>query len=124
MGKEKLFENRVKRLLESYKIYPLGGRYKNDIQGVYEKRWGGGYFTKAGLPDLHVTYLGVTIEIELKAENGTTSPLQMRTMEQLNKAKIISMVLRPSQINELVGLLDAMSKTKDNKDEKENCDNE
>ena len=45
-------------------------------------------------------------------------------MEQLNKAKIISMVLRPSQINELVGLLDAMSKTQGNKDEKENCDNE
>ena len=45
-------------------------------------------------------------------------------MEQLNKAKIISMVLRPSQINELVGLLDAMSKTQRNKDEKENCDNE
>ena len=97
MGKEKLFESEI----------------EGNITQI-----------KAGLPDLHVTYLGVTIEIELKAENGTVSPLQERTMEQLNKAKIISMVLRPSQINELVGLLDAMSKTQGNKDEKENCDNE
>lgn len=106
MAEEKQFENKVKRLLESYKIYPLGGKFNDDIEGYYEKRWGGGYFTKAGLPDLSIIYMGIPIEVELKAEKGRVSNVQNRTLNQIHRAKVDALVLKPSNINELVEILE------------------
>lgn len=44
--------------------------------GYYEKRWAGGGFTKAGLPDMHIVVNGYSIELELKAPTGRPSELQ------------------------------------------------
>ena len=84
MSQEKLFENKVKRYLESIGCYPFGTA-KQDITtqpiGYWEKRWGGGQFTKSGLPDMHVVINGYSIELELKAPNGKPSELQLKNLD-------------------------------------------
>lgn len=114
MGAEKNFENKVKRILKTYKIYPLGGEYNADIEGYYEKRWGGGYFTKKGLPDLHITYRGVSVEVELKSDTGKPSELQKRTLNQINQSEYgTGLLIRPANIHELITVLEKIKQTSD-----------
>lgn len=93
---EKSFENKVKRYLESNGIYPLGTPSQNitvPVIGYYEKRWGGGQFTKSGLPDLHIVIRGHSIESELKAPNGKPSVLQLKNLELINLSESIGHIL-------------------------------
>ena len=96
MAQEKSFENRVKSYLESLGIYAFGTA-KQDITvpviGYYEKRWGGGQFSKSGLPDLHVVVRGTSIESELKAPNGKPSVLQLKNLELINESDSIGHIL-------------------------------
>ena len=97
MAEEKLFENRVKRWLESLGVYPLGtARDKMPVPpvGYYEKRWGGG-FSKSGLPDLHLVVNGISLDVELKAPNGRPSDLQKQKIRQINDSGSLAMVLYP-----------------------------
>lgn len=98
MGNEKLFENKIKRYLESVGVYALGSDYKNkDVPavGYYEKRWGGGMFTKAGLPDMHICIHGHSIEVELKQERGRVSELQKVMLRQINDSGGYGLVVFP-----------------------------
>lgn len=98
MAQEKNFENRVKRWLESEGIYPLGEpKDKMTIppRGYYEKRWGGGRYIKAGLPDMRITIQGIALEVELKASSGTVSELQRRNIKQINTSSGFGLVLFP-----------------------------
>ena len=66
MAGEKNFENRLKKWLESEGVYPLGepvDRMKAPPCGYYEKRWGGGRYVKAGLPDMRITIRGIALEV-------------------------------------------------------------
>lgn len=96
MAQEKSFENKIKRFLESKGVYPFGVA-KQDITvpvvGYYEKRWGGGQYTKSGLPDLHVVIKGKSIESEIKAPNGKPSVLQLKSLELINLSNSIGHVL-------------------------------
>lgn len=97
MAEEKLFENRVKRWLESLGVYSLGtARDKMPVPpvGYYEKRWGGG-FSKSGLPDLHLVVNGISLDVELKAPNGRPSDLQKQKIRQINDSGSLAMVLYP-----------------------------
>lgn len=98
MAEEKRFEEKLKDWLESEGIYPLGTP-EQDITvppcGYWEKRWGGGKYTKAGLPDMHIVVNGISIEAELKAPNGRPSPLQKQKLNQIDKANCIAVVLFP-----------------------------
>lgn len=51
---------------------------------------------RRGVPDIHVTYKGRAIWIELKAENGKLAPLQQRTLARIHLAGGLSFVARPS----------------------------
>ena len=96
MPAEKSFENRVKRYLESNGIYPFGTPTQNitvPVVGYYEKRWGGGQFSKSGLPDLHIVIRGRSIESELKAPNGKPSVLQLKNLELINLSDSIGHIL-------------------------------
>ena len=98
MAAEKNFENRIKRYLESVGVYALGLDYKNKpvpAVGYYEKRWGGGMFTKAGLPDMHICIHGHSIEVEIKAERGRTSNLQKQVLSQINDSGGYGLVVYP-----------------------------
>lgn len=95
---EKSFENRVKDWLESEGIYPLGTAKQDMLAtpcGYWEKRWGGGKYTKAGMPDMHIVVKGISIEVELKAPNGRVSALQKQKLNQIDDAKCIGLVLYP-----------------------------
>ena len=96
MAQEKSFETKVKRFLESNGIYPFGTPTQNitvPVVGYYEKRWGGGQFSKSGLPDLHVVVKGRSIESELKAPNGKPSVLQLKNLELINLSESVGHIL-------------------------------
>ena len=98
MAAEKLFENRVKKWLESIGVYPLGtAADKMDVPpiGYWEKRWGGGY-SKSGLPDMHIVINAVNLDVELKAPTGRPSDLQKQKVKQINQAGSIAMILYPA----------------------------
>ena len=99
MAGEKNFEERVKRYLKSIGVYPLGtppDKMTVTPCGYYEKRWGGGTFTKSGLPDLHIVVNGMSVDVELKAQNGRPSELQIFVIKQIRAAGGVAFVLYPS----------------------------
>ena len=85
---EKNYENKIKSYLESIGCYPFGIEKQKivaPVVGYYEKRWGGGQFTKSGLPDMHVVLHSVSIELEIKAPSGKPSELQLKNLDLINK---------------------------------------
>lgn len=91
MAEEKSFENRVKRYLESIGCYAFGTPNQDisaPVIGYYEKRWGGGQFTKSGIPDMHVVLHSVSIELEIKASSGKPSELQLKNLDLINKSSL------------------------------------
>ena len=96
MGQEKRFENKVKSYLESIGCYALGTPNQNitvPIVGYWEKRWGGGQFSKSGLPDMHVVLHGESIELELKAPTGKPSLLQLKNLDLITKGGCYGFIL-------------------------------
>lgn len=69
--------------------------------GYYEKRWGGGKFTKAGLPDMHICVNGKSIEVELKATNGKPSDLQLHNLKQINTSGGRGLLVYPKDFEKL-----------------------
>lgn len=82
MTPEKKYETKIKNFLEKNKIVPFTSPNIDDIKGYYEKRHGTMY-EKRGKPDLHITINGYSLEVEVKAESGKPSQLQ------LHNAKLI-----------------------------------
>ena len=111
-GPEKLFENKIKKYLVSKGIHPLGSAVKDKSIGYYEKRWGGGTFTKSGLPDLHVSIRGLSLEFELKAEKGVLAELQKFTIEQINKSGGYGTVVYPNDFDSFCTTIDYVIKNK------------
>lgn len=84
MGKEKNFEEKVKAFLK--------------IKGAwFVKYWGGGRFTQDGTPDLLVCYQGEFMGVEIKADNGKPSPLQLQCLEKIDKAGGYAILLFPDK---------------------------
>ena len=85
MAGEKIFEEKVKRYLESKGIYRLGTP-KNKMSvtpvGYYEKRFANAY-TGAGLPDMHIVIKGISVEAELKQATGRPSDLQVIKIQRI-----------------------------------------
>ena len=105
MAQEKQFENKVKRFLKSVGIYPLGyDPHKMTVPpiGYFEKRWGGGTYTKSGLPDMHIVCNGYAVDVELKAENGRISELQKIVIKQIRNAGSFAFVLYPGGYSDFV----------------------
>lgn len=97
MAAEKNFENKVKRWLASLGIYALGtpnNKMPVPPIGYYEKRWGGGY-SKRGLPDMHIVIKNISIEVELKGENGTPEVLQIKILKQIIRSGCYGILLYP-----------------------------
>lgn len=98
MAAEKQFEEKLKAWLESEGIYALGTP-KQDMTtepcGFWIKRWGGGKYTKSGMPDMQIVVNGINIEAELKAPNGRPSELQIQKLNQIDDSGCIALVLYP-----------------------------
>ena len=98
MAAEKSFEKRLKKWLVSEGIYALGTPEQGIITppcGYWEKRWGGGKYTKSGLPDMHIVVNNINFDFELKAPNGRPSELQIQKINQISDANCIGVVLYP-----------------------------
>ena len=87
MTAEKAFETEIKRFLDSHKIW-------------YVK-----YFanrnTKAGIPDILACVNGYFVGIEVKAQEGKPSALQMYNVRKIRESGGFAVVVYPSGFEEL-----------------------
>lgn len=90
--KEKEFENQVKAYLKEKNCWVL-------------KTWSNG-IQREGVPDLLVCCNGYFVGIELKAENGHPSDLQLWNIDKIRKAGGIAVVLYPDQFDQLKYLIE------------------
>ena len=81
MGKEKSFENKVKAYLKSI--------------GAYFIKTHGDRFSRVGTPDIIACVNGHFVAVEVKAENGKPSELQIYHIEQINKDGGYGVILYP-----------------------------
>ena len=81
MASEKLFENKIKAYLKSI--------------GAYFIKTHGDRFSKVGTPDILACVNGHFVAVEVKAENGKPSELQLYHIEQIKKAGGYAEILYP-----------------------------
>ena len=115
MAKEKLFENQIKRYFHSVGIYPAGypeNKMNAPITGWYIKYWAGAQFTKSGIPDILACINGHFVAVEVKAEDGTPSDLQILNCKRINAGRGLAFVLYPSAFDDFKELINSM--TQDN----------
>ena len=97
MAAEKNFENKIKA-------------YIKEIGGWEIKYWSGKSitgqkFTRDGVPDILACVKGRFFGIEVKAQNGKPSALQLDTVEEIRDAGGIAAVVYPSAWSLLVEIL-------------------
>ena len=90
--KEKDFEKQVKDYLQKHGCWIL-------------KTWSNGIQRK-GVPDLLVCCKGYFVAVELKAENGHPSDLQLWNVEKIRKAGGIAVVLYPDEFEAFKQLIE------------------
>jgi Holliday junction resolvase len=82
MGPEKNFENKVKQFIE-------------DSGGWYVKFFAN-KMTKSGIPDILACINGYFVGIEVKAQNGKPSELQLYHCEKIRRSGGFAFILYPS----------------------------
>lgn len=95
MASEKSFENRVKKFLKDSGCY-------------FIKYWGGGEFTKAGVPDILCCCNGHFIGIEVKAPNGKPSPLQIHNLKKIDESGGYGVLLYPKDFETFKIMIELM----------------
>ena len=101
--REKQFEERVKRWLESKGIYRLGtasDQMPIEPKGYWLKRWGGSKYIPAGVPDMQIVIGVFNLDVELKNETGKLDPMQIQKLRQIKEAGGYCMVLRPKDFED------------------------
>ncbi len=103
MAAEKQFENQIKKFMISIGVYPAGHpKHKKEVPqtGWYFKHWAGP-FSVVGIPDIIGCVKGRFIGIEVKAEDGHPSPLQIRTVDLINAVGGFAIIVYPKDFEEL-----------------------
>lgn len=85
-AQEKTFENKVKKFL--------------DEQGAWYVKFFANSYTKVGVPDILACVNGYFVGIEVKAQNGKPSELQLHNIRKIRQAGGFAIVLYPSAFNE------------------------
>lgn len=93
-GPEKNFENKIKRLFKKKGLY-------------YFKFWGTMY-TRSGVPDLIVCVNGRFLGVEVKAEEGKPSEIQLENIRQIRENGGYAVVCYPDQYDKLERLIEAI----------------
>ncbi len=91
MKAEKTFETKVKKYLRNCGCWVL-------------KSWSNG-IQREGVPDLLVCCNGYFLGVELKAQDGKPSELQLWNIEQIKNAGGIALVLYPNKFDEFKELV-------------------
>ena len=87
MAAEKNFENKIKKYLKAKGAW-------------YVKYWAGSQFTKAGIPDLLICYKGNFIAVEVKAQTGKPSDLQLYNVKKIKEAGGSAFILYPDDFDD------------------------
>lgn len=87
MAKEKNFENRLKDYLKDYGCY-------------FIKYWAGAAYTKSGIPDLLVSSDGWFLGIEVKADNGEPTLLQLYNLKKIRESGGYGILLYPKDFEQ------------------------
>lgn len=96
--REKNIENKIKSYLKS--------------KGAYYFKHHGNQYSQVGVPDIIVCYNGYFIGIEVKNENGKTSPLQEVNLKMIANAGGIGIVARNvKDVEEVIYQLDMRDST-------------
>lgn len=90
---EKQYENKIKKWLKDNSCW-------------YIKYWGGGQFTKAGVPDLLCCINGRFVAIEVKSETGTASDLQVYNIGKIISSGGVGIITKPSDWEQLKKMLE------------------
>lgn len=91
MAAEKQFENKIKKYLTE--------------QDIWHVKYFANGFTKAGIPDILACCNGHFLAIEVKAENGEPTILQLRHIEKIKESGGHAVIVKPSQFDELKRLI-------------------
>lgn len=91
MAQEKLFENKIKGWLKE--------------QGCYFVKFFANSYTKSGVPDILACVNGYFVGIEVKAQNGKPSELQIHNVQQIRKAGGFAFIVYPSGFEKLKEIL-------------------
>lgn len=94
MAAEKTFENKIKKYLSDNNIWHV-------------KYFANG-FTKSGIPDILACCNGYFLAIEVKAENGRPSELQLHHIEKIKQSGGHAVIVKPSQFEELKQLIEEL----------------
>lgn len=94
MAAEKQFENQIKKYLTE--------------QGIWYVKYFANGFTKSGIPDLLVCCNGHFLAIEVKAENGKPSELQLHHIAKIKESGGHAVIVKPSQFDELKKLIERL----------------
>ena len=86
MASEKVFDNKIKAYLKSI--------------GAYFIKTHGDRFSKIGTPDIIACVNGYFVAVEVKAENGKPSQLQLHHIEQIKKAGGVAYILYPKDFED------------------------
>lgn len=95
MAAEKNFEDRVKAYLKERGCW-------------FVKYWGGGAYTRAGIPDLLVCCMGAFLAVELKAATGKPEELQLYKLRQIEAAGGFAILLYPDDFDTFKELIQAV----------------
>ena len=103
MPSEKSFENKIKRYL----------KYK----GCYCVKYHGNRFSTSGTPDILACVNGYFLAIEVKAQDGKPSELQLVKVEAIRKAGGLAYIVYPSGWSKLKDIIDGLLIDKFNREE-------
>lgn len=96
MAAEKNFENKIKAFLKDSGCY-------------FIKYWGGGEFTKAGVPDLLICCNGHFVAVEVKAPNGKPSELQLYNLRKIEESGGYAILLYPHNFEVFEGFISSLA---------------
>ena len=103
MTKEKTFENKIKAYLKSKNCYCV--------------KYFGCMYSTSGTPDLLCCINGYFVAIEVKADDGHPSELQLQKIKDIRKAGGFAYVVYPSGWDKLKSIIDGILEDRFNKDE-------
>lgn len=94
MAQEKIFENKIKKYLKD--------------KGCYCVKYFGCNYSTSGTPDILACINGCFVAIEVKAEHGKPSELQLAKIRQIREAGGFAYVVYPSGWDRLKTIIDGI----------------
>lgn len=85
--REKTLETKIKTLIKA--------------EGGWCVKFFANAYTQKGVPDILACVNGYFLAVEVKADKGRVSPLQLRTIEELKKAGGTALVVKPKDLEDL-----------------------